>query len=33
MSYRLTRRAEADLAEIGDYIAEHNPSAALRVIA
>jgi len=30
--YRLTPQAEADLIDIGDYIASDNPKAAVRVI-
>ncbi len=30
--YRVSRRADRDLDDIADFIAEHNPSAAIRVI-
>lgn len=33
MTYRLTPRAEADLAALGDYIAADNPPAATRFLA
>jgi toxin ParE1/3/4 len=32
MSYRLTSRAEADLAAIGDHVAADNPTAAARLL-
>jgi toxin ParE1/3/4 len=32
MGYRLSPKAEADLAAIADYIAQDNPAAALRLI-
>lgn len=32
MRYRLTPGAEADLADIGDYVAQDNPPAALQLI-
>jgi plasmid stabilization system protein ParE len=32
MGYRLRPRAERDLIDIGDYIAERDPAAALRII-
>lgn len=32
MSYRLSPRAEADLTDIGDFIARENPAAAIRLL-
>ncbi len=31
MTVRFSRRAIADLSDIGDYLVQHNPSAAMRV--
>ena len=32
MSYRLTPQAEADLEEIADYLSQHSPAAAVKLI-